>query len=110
MRSCTIPAFFIKKDAWLQHRAQTLALWCRFAMTVPPFIDTSAFAVKSSHNPNALFLVSIPALASNVALLVCEVVRIAKTKKNPLKEELYTDLAAYTKVLDTDAAAAALVK
>jgi hypothetical protein len=105
--SCTIPAFFIKKGAWLQHRAQTLAIWCMFAMTVPSFIDTSAFAVKSSHNPDALFLVSFLALASNVALVVYEVYRIVKTKKNPLKEELYADLGSYAKVIDTDAAAAA---
>jgi len=104
--SCTIPAFFIKKGAWLQHRAQTLAIWCMFAMTVPSFIDTSAFAVKSSHNPDALFLVSFLALASNIALVVYEVYRIIKTKKNPLKEELYADLGSYAKVLDSDAAAA----
>ena len=43
--SCTIPAFLIRKGAWLQHRAQTLAIWCMFAMTFPTFIDTSMFAV-----------------------------------------------------------------
>ncbi|MEG2369480.1 MAG: DUF5692 family protein, partial [Raoultibacter sp.] len=30
--ACTIPTFFIKKGAWLQHRAQTLALWIMFVM------------------------------------------------------------------------------
>jgi len=105
--SCTIPAFFIKKGGWLQHRAQTLAIWCMFAMTVPSFIDTSAFAVKSSHNTDALFLVSFLALASNIALVVWEVYRIIKTKRNPLKEELYTDLPAYARVINEDQAAAA---
>ena len=56
--SCTIPAFVLKKGAWLQHRAQTLGIWCMFAMTFPSFIDTSKFAVRSSHRPAALFLVS----------------------------------------------------
>ena len=37
--ACTIPTFFIKKGAWLQHRAQTLALWIMFVMTVPQFAD-----------------------------------------------------------------------
>ena len=55
--SCTIPAFFIKKGAWLQHRAQTLAIWCMFAMSWPAFIDNSRFAVKSSHRPAALLVV-----------------------------------------------------
>ena len=96
--SCTVPAFFIKKGAWLQHRAQTLGIWCMFAMTFPSFIDTSKFAVKSSHNPVALFIVSALALAANVAVLVYEIVKVATTKRNPLKDEIYTDLAAYKAV------------
>jgi hypothetical protein len=97
--SCTIPAFFIKKGAWLQHRAQTLAFWMMFVMTVPSFVDTSMFAVKSSHNTTALWVVSGLALAANVAVLVYEIIKIVKHKRNPLKEEIYTDLAAYKAVV-----------
>ncbi len=96
--SCTIPAFFIKKGAWLQHRAQTLGIWMMFVMTFPSFVDTSKFAVKSSHNPTALWIVSALALAANVAVLGYEIYKIAKTKRNPLKEEIYTDLPAYKQV------------
>lgn len=92
--SCTIPAFFIKKGAWLQHRAQTLAIWCMFAMSFPSFIDTSLFAVKSTHDPVPLFVVSFLALASNVALAIFEIVTVVRTKRNPLKQELYSDTAA----------------
>jgi hypothetical protein len=97
--SCTIPAFFIKKGAWLQHRAQTLGIWCMFAMTFPAFIDTSRFAVKSSHNPAALMVVSGLALAANVAVAAYEIYRVAKTRRNPLKDELYTDLPGYRAVV-----------
>jgi hypothetical protein len=93
--SCTIPAFLIRKGAWLQHRAQTLAIWCMFAMTFPSFIDTSIFAVKSSHSATALWVVSSLALASNSAVFVYQVYTAVKYKRNPLKEELYTYLAAY---------------
>lgn len=96
--SCTIPAFFIKKGAWLQHRAQTLGIWMMFVMTFPSFVDTSIFAVKSSHNVTALWVVSGLALASNVAVLGYEIYTILKTKRNPLKEELYTHLPAYQQV------------
>ena len=96
--SCTIPAFFIKKGAWLQHRAQTLAFWMMFVMTFPSFVDTSMFAVKSSHSIAALWTVSSLALAANVGVLVYEVYKVVKTKRNPLKEEIYTDLAAYQQV------------
>ena len=44
--SCTLPAFFFGKGAWLQHRAQTLAIWMMFTMSFPSFSDTSVFAVK----------------------------------------------------------------
>ena len=97
--SCTIPAFFIKKGAWLQHRAQTLAIWMMFVMCFPSFVDTSMFAVKSSHNITALWVVSGLALASNVAVLVYEIITIARTKRNPLKEEIYTDLPAFKQVV-----------
>jgi hypothetical protein len=96
--SCTIPAFFIKKGAWLQHRAQTLGFWMMFVMTFPAFVDTSTFAVKSSHNPTALMVVSSLALAANVGVLVFEIIKIVKTKRNPLKEEIYTELPAYKQV------------
>jgi hypothetical protein len=97
--SCTIPAFFIKKGAWLQHRAQTLAIWMMFVMSFPSFIDTSIFAVKSSHNIPALWLVSGLALAANVAVLVYEIITLTRTKRNPLKEEIYTDLPAFKQVV-----------
>lgn len=96
--SCTIPAFLIRKGAWLQHRAQTLAIWCMFAMTFPTFIDTSMFAVKSSHSASALWVVSSLALASNIAVFIYHIYRIVKLKRNPLKEEIYSDLTAYKAV------------
>lgn len=96
--SCTIPAFFIKKGAWLQHRAQTLAIWMMFVMTFPNFVDTSIFAVKSSHSTTALWVVSGLALASNIAVLVYEIYRILKTRRNPLKEEIYIGLPVYQQV------------
>ena len=96
--SCTIPAFLIRKGAWLQHRAQTLAIWCMFAMTFPAFIDTSRFAVKSSHNETALWIVSGLALAFNLGVAIYHLYRIVKYKRNPLTHDIYTDLAAYKSV------------
>ncbi len=96
--SCTIPAFFLRKGAWLQHRAQTLGIWMMFVMCFPAFVDTSKFAVKSSHSPTALWIVSGLALASNLAVLGYEIHKVLKTRRNPLKVEVYTDLAAFRKV------------
>lgn len=96
--SCTIPAFFLKKGAWLQHRAHTLALWMMFTMAVPTFVGDSAFAVNSSGDPVALFTVSALALAANVAVLVYQVHRIITRRLNPLTEELYTDHKEYREI------------
>ena len=94
----TVCAFTIGKGAWLQHRAQTLALWCMFAQTVPAFIDKGKYAVASSYNTTALFIVSFLALAVNIAVTVYMIYKIIKTKRNPYREELYVDLVKYKEV------------
>ena len=100
--AATIAEFFIKRGCWLQHRAQTLALYAMFTLTFPAFASTSEFAVKSSHNETALMVLSCVALVVNVAVLVYEIIMISKKKVNPLKKELYTDLKAYNKILEVN--------
>ncbi|TFD28025.1 DUF5692 family protein [Cryobacterium cryoconiti] len=100
--SCTIPAFFIKRGAWLQHRAQTLAFWMMFTMAFPTFVSSSQFAVKSSHDPVALFWVSAVALAANIAVVIYQIYTIVKRRRNPLTDELFTHLPAYHAVLDAN--------
>ncbi|HOK43149.1 MAG TPA: DUF5692 family protein [Thermoclostridium caenicola] len=94
----TVCAFTVGKGAWLQHRAHTLALWCMFAQTFPAFIDEGKFAVASSYNEVPLFIVSLLALLSNIAVLVYMIYKVVKTKRNPYKGELYTDLRGYQQI------------
>lgn len=96
--SCTIPAFFIVKGAWLQHRASTLALWIMFVMTIPQFADKIA-PVPTTHNPKAFFVISLIALIANAALFAYQLVRIIKNKKNPLKDEIYAETKTYMSVI-----------
>jgi hypothetical protein len=96
--SCTIPAFFIKKGCWLQHRAHTLALWIMFIMTVPQFADRIA-PVPTTHNPTAFFIVSFLALAANVGLAVYQFNIIRKKKLNPFKDEVYKETKVYQDVI-----------
>jgi Family of unknown function (DUF5692) len=96
--SCTIPAFFMGKGSWLQHRAQTLGIWMIFAMSFPSFQDTGMFVVKSSHNPTALFIISALSLLANVGLIIYHVYKIVKFKRNPIKQEIYIDEPAYEKL------------
>lgn len=96
--ACTIPSFFIKKGAWLQHRAQTLALWVMFIMTVPSFADRLA-PVSTTHNPTAFFIVALLSLSVNVIAVIYQFRIIIKKKLNPLKDEVYADTSAYKLVV-----------
>ena len=94
----TVCAFTVGKGAWLQHRAQTLALWCMFAQTFPWFIDKSAFAVSSTYNPTIMFAVSFAALVANVGVFGYMLYKIKKTNRNPYLGELYTDHKEYKQI------------
>jgi hypothetical protein len=96
--SCTIPAFFIKKGAWLQHRASTLALWIMFVMTIPQFADKIA-PVPTTHKPEAFFTISLIALLANLTLFAYQSVIIIKKKKNPFRDEVYAKTRIYQKVV-----------
>ncbi|WP_240465528.1 DUF5692 family protein [Cellulomonas iranensis] len=98
--SCTIPAFWLRRGAWLQHRAHTLAFWMMFTMAVPAFVTDSQFSVQSSHSPAALFTVSALSLAANVAVVVYQARRLLTRRLNPLRDELWTDLPAYRRVVE----------
>lgn len=97
--SCTIPAFFIKKGAWLQHRAQTLALWAMFIMTIPAFADRIA-PVATTHNPAAFFIVSLLSLLANAALAIYQFNKIRVNKLNALKDEIYAGTNAYKHIIN----------
>lgn len=91
----TICSFTVGKGAWLQHRAQTLAIWCMFAQTFPTFQDNSMFRVDSTYHPMIYAAVSFTALIVNLAVFVYMLRKVRQTGKNPYKEELYTDLKQY---------------
>ncbi|EMS70551.1 DUF5692 family protein [Ruminiclostridium cellobioparum] len=96
--AATLCSFTVGKGAWLQHRAQTLAIWCMFAQTFPAFIDKGAFAVASSYSEVPLYAFSIAALASNIAVFAYMIYKVFRTRRNPYLGELYTDLKQYKEI------------
>lgn len=94
----TLCAFTVGKGAWLQHRAQTLAIWCMFAQTFPSFQDKGMFVVKSTYNSNIYTALGVVALGANIAVFVYMLYRIKKTKRNPYRGELYSDLGKFEEV------------
>ncbi|MEG0051413.1 MAG: DUF5692 family protein [Terrisporobacter sp.] len=61
-------------------------------------MDESQFAVKASQNTTALFIVSLLALLANIAVFVYMLYKSKESKRNPYKDELYTDLYCYKEV------------
>ena len=82
LAAATIPELTWRKGAYLQHRAQTLAYWMLLCMTFSYAFDYSAFAVKGSLNPIALFTVSFLALAWNIGVFVYHFAKVIKYKRN----------------------------
>ena len=94
------------KGGWIQNRANTLALWCMFAQVFPLFQDRSIFttipvlyadgfmdaAVRPTLvNPVPQGVISIASLAINILALALIIKRSKEQKKNPYKQEIFTD-------------------
>ena len=94
------------KGGWIQNRANTLALWCMFAQVFPLFQDRSIFttlpvlyadgfmdaAIRPTLvNPVPQGVISIASLAINVLALALIIKRSKEQKKNPYKQEFFTD-------------------
>lgn len=95
----TFAAFVGTKGVWLQHRAQTLALWAMFTLTFPTYSNTEYFNIVSTHADAPKLVLSILAIVFNIGVLVYEIKTIMKSKRNPIKEELYVDTKAYKDIL-----------
>lgn len=96
--SCTIPALWWAKGAWLQHRAHTLAFWAMFMMTFPYTFTDSLFTVNVSYDPAAMWTVSMLSLLANVAVVCYQAHRIIRFRFSPISDELYKDLEKYKEV------------
>ena len=94
------------KGGWIQNRANTLALWCMFAQVFPLFQDRSIFttlpvlyadgfmdaAVRPTLvNPVPQGVISILSLGINALALALIIKRSKEQKKNPYKQEIFTD-------------------
>lgn len=85
----TVANMLWNKGGWIQNRANTLALWCMFAQVFPMFQDYSVFSTNSVNNPSVNLVVSVIALAVNVAALAYIIYRAKKLGVNPYKHEVF---------------------
>ena len=73
-----------------------------FSLTVDYSAAEEYFAITSTQSDLPKLLLSIAALLFNVGVLVFEVRIIRRTKRNPLKEAIYTELDSYKKNLEAN--------
>ena len=101
----TVAACLWNKGGWIQNRANTLAIWCMFAQVFPLFQDRSVFTTPLLHadgfldpavrptaaDPRAQGVISVISLAVNALMLALIIRRAIQQKKNPYKNEIFTD-------------------
>lgn len=101
LTACTLAEFAIRRGAWLQHRAQTLAIFAMFSLTVD-YSSYSLFQITSTQQDLPKILLASAALLVNAAVAVNQVRVMRKTGRNPLKEDIYVDEAFYKKNLQAN--------
>ncbi len=100
--AATYAAHVSRKGAWMQHRVFTLAVNMMIVFTIPDVFANSVITVHSSWNPQAMMLLSVITLLFNIGLLIYQVNLIIKTKRNPIKGELYFDTKEYKEIVEED--------
>jgi hypothetical protein len=94
-----IAALFFKQGVWLQHRAQILSIYVVFSLAVD-YQSVDVFRIIPTYTESALYTVSIIAFIFNVGAFVFMIYTSIKAKKNPLKQEIYTDTKYYQKSIE----------
>lgn len=97
--SCTLCEFLFRRGVWLQHRAQTLALWAMFSLSVDYSAYGNLFPIVSTQQNVPKLVLSILSLGANIIVAAFEIGMIKKTGRNPLREPLYVGLESYRAVL-----------
>lgn len=115
----TIAALLWNKGGWIMNRANTLCIWCMFAQVFPMFQETlsngysmfrwtvlpSLYADgtlngivaggSANADPTMMTIVSALALIVNIIALAYIIYVSVKKKKNPYKEDVFTDFQYY---------------
>lgn len=105
------------KGGWIQNRANTLALWCMFAQVFPLFQDKSRFTTVTSvygsggiaaatganaptvADPKVQGFISVLSIVINVVAFAFILKRAKAQKKNPWKNEIFTDTKDYKEAM-----------
>ena len=93
-----IAEFVFKKGVWLQHRAQILSIYAMFSLTFD-YQAYSIFQVVPVYKASMWATISIISFIFNVGVFGYMVYTIQKSKRNPLKEEIYINTRYYKQTI-----------
>lgn len=96
--ACTFAEFVLRRGAWLQHRAQTLALFAMFSLTVD-YSSLPLFQITSTQSDLPKTLLAGAALLANLAVMFLQIQTMRRTGRSPLRDDLYVETAFYQKNL-----------
>lgn len=96
-----IAEFVFKKGAWLQHRAQILALYAMFSLSFD-FQKNPLFQVVPTYEPSMWLAISIISFVFNVGVFVYMIHTVITYKKNPFKQEIYTHTKYFKKTIENN--------
>ncbi|MBI9011770.1 MAG: hypothetical protein JEZ08_06010 [Clostridiales bacterium] len=96
-----IAEYVFKQGVWLQHRAQILSIYAMFSLTID-YQASPLFQVVPVYKESMWTTISIISFAFNVGVFAFMIYTIIKDKKNPLKEELYTNTSYYQKTIQAN--------
>lgn len=93
-----IAELVFKRGAWLQHRAQTLALYAMFSLSFD-YQQSALFQIVPTYKESMWLGLSIVSFLFNLGVFIYMIYTITKYKKNPLKEEIYTHTNYYKRIM-----------
>ena len=73
-----------------------------FTLTFPNYANSEWFSIVPTHNAAPMLILSIISIVFNLGVLVYEIKTVIKTKRNPLKEELYVDTKPYQDIMEAN--------
>lgn len=98
LTAALVAELFLKKGAWLQHRAQTLSMFAMFSLAVDyhqsPFLN-----IVPVYSEQVLLGLGLVSCFINCVVLVSMIWVAVKYRKNPYKDEIYSHTQYYKETL-----------
>jgi hypothetical protein len=101
LTAALLAELFLKRGAWLQHRAQTLSMFAMFSLSVD-YHQLQFLNAVPVYSEQGLLGLSIVSIVVNVLVFVSMLWVMVKYKKNPYSDEIYSHTQYYKKTLEVN--------